>query len=397
MAVQRVIPGAGTANRSRILTKILRQPGISRTQIGEDLQLNAASVSRVCRELIEAGLAEETDRFGPNNRPGRRHVSLTPVGAGGFVVGIGLNAFRQTVTLADLNNTKIAEWNSAAFPGADGEAFIRQCLAVADRMVAEHVPNRARFFGIGVAIAAELDRENQVIVNAPVFNWASPIDVGALVGEVLGVPLALDTPSSSISVGEADFGLARGFDNILTLNCSLGFGIAVRRHDTATRTIHDFGQVLWESRASDGTELSLSDRCGGRGILLDVLGEAHFSRLPAEEVGRTLVETVARSASDPALQDLFREKGSLTARAISLVIDLLRPDCIVFAGPVARSEAYIAGFSDTLPKMVGSAYRLPDIVQSRMTPAGASRLLSLQVNVANANLDLDALKGAEAA
>jgi len=397
MKTHAAIQKPGPANRGRVLSEILRRPGISRTQIGKDLRLNAASVSRACRDIIAAGLAEETDAHGPSNRPGRRHVGLAPLGSGGYVIGVGINGFRQTVTLADLNNTKIAEWISPDAPGPDGEAFMRRCLEVADRMVRANVANRARFFGIGVAIAAELNCEDQVIDGAPVFGWTSPIHLGSLVREVLNVPLALSTPASAIGVAEADFGISRAYENIITLNCSLGLGIAVRRRDTATGVIHDFGQVLWESLSADGMGRSLSDHCGGRGVLLDIVGDSPLARIPAEEQVRMLVEAVQRAPNELALQAHFHEKGGRAARALSLVIDLMRPECIVLAGPVALSESYVSGFSEALPDIVSRACAAPEVVQSRMTPAGASRFLALQATVAKGDLDLQAIQDPEAA
>ena len=123
MSVHQFEQDQGARNRNRVITEILRSPGLSRTDIGNAVGLNVASVSRITRDLIDADLIRESDAFGPKGRPGRRSVGLKPYGDGGYIIGIGLNAFRQSVTLADLENRKIAEWVSSDTPSKDGEAL----------------------------------------------------------------------------------------------------------------------------------------------------------------------------------------------------------------------------------------------------------------------------------
>lgn len=60
----------GAQNRNLVLAQILRQPPISRSAIGQALNLNAASVSRITRELIDARLVRESGLADAQGRPG---------------------------------------------------------------------------------------------------------------------------------------------------------------------------------------------------------------------------------------------------------------------------------------------------------------------------------------
>lgn len=392
MPLKRPTQDPANRNRRLVLGQILHRPGLSRTEISNQLGLNPASVSRISRELIEAGLVEETDAFAPEGRPGRRFVGMAPRGEGGYIIGIGMNAFRQSVTLADLNNRKIAEWINPTPPGPDGHAFLRLCLEKADAMVATHVPDRKRFFGVGIAIAADLDPVNNEILAAPVFGWKDPIDIGRMVQETLDAPLVLDTPSSAITRSEADFGQGMGVTNLVTLHCSLGFGVGVRQQSGNGTSLQQYGRVLTHSKVPDGSGRLLSEVCGGLSLLSATRMSDDLSGRTEVELGQQLTALIDRAGDDPELQALFREKGVLTAQCLSLVFDLCQPECLLLAGPLSASPEYVAGFSETLPTTLAPPDRAPDIQLTDLTPTGASRWIALSGNVVQADLDLEALK-----
>ena len=397
MSVHQFEQDQGARNRNRVITEILRSPGLSRTDIGNAVGLNVASVSRITRDLIDANLIRESDAFGPKGRPGRRSVGLKPYGDGGYIIGIGLNAFRQSVTLADLENRKIAEWVSNDTPSKDGEAFVRLCLAQAAEMLRSHVPDRSRFFGVGMAVAAELSNNREQILRAPVFGWDKSIAVSKIVREVLDAPLALDTPTSAINKAEAYCGLGNSIANLTTLHCSLGFGIGVRQQGAVNGSVQEFGRVLTESKAPDGSGRTLSQACGGLSVLEVTRGSITLSGQSDVILSAMLVEDVDRAENDTQIQALLNERGKCTAEYFSLVLELCKPERVLLAGPLAKSRDYVLGFEQALSTSLGHLDCLPDVRCTDMTPTGASRWLSLRANVAMGNLDLASLKQVTAA
>lgn len=386
----------GTQNRNAVLTQIMQQPTISRSAIGLRLNLNAASVSRITRDLIDAGLVCETGVSNPEDRPGRRFVGLSPRGAGGYIIGIGLNAFRQSVTLANLENTKIAEWVSDAAPKGDGVAFLRVCIEKAADMVTAHVKDRTRLFGIGIAVAADLDKDAGMILRAPTFGWTDPIDVRQIVDETLKIPLALEVPTLAINMAEADFGVGKGIANLATLHCSLGFGIGVRKCEGSGAQIN-FGRVLNDAMAPDGSGQRLDVTCGGIAILNRVMTAEKVSQKSDSELGDVLVDLIAQSRDNPALAAILAEKAKLTAQYIALTLDIVRPELLLLGGPLAASDDYVAGFTSELHAIFGTDTLIPVISTTPLTPTGASRFLALRAHVLMGNLDLGTLKRSSAA
>lgn len=386
----------GALNRSLVLTQIMQQPSISRSAIGTNLDLNTASVSRITRDLIDAALIRETEVSNPESKPGRRFIGLSPRGDGGYIIGIGLNAFRQSVTLANLENTKIAEWISDTVPETDGTAFIRRCIEKAGVMVAAHVKDPARLFGIGIAVAADLDRDAGIILKAPTFGWTDPIDVQEIINETLQIPLVLEAPTLAINMAEADFGVGKGVSNLATLYCSLGFGIGVRKTESNREQVN-FGRVLNNALAPDASRQELDVVCGGIAILNELISAERVAQKSDSTLGAILVDLIVKSRHDPHLAAIFEAKARLTAQVMSLTLDIVRPELLLLGGPLTASDEYVAGFTSELRLILGTSESMPSVSTTPLTPTGASRLLALRAHVLMGNLDLAALKHCEAA
>lgn len=379
-------------NRQQVLAAIFANSGISRTAIAEQAGLSIAAVSRITQEFLNSGLIRETDSFGPANKPGRRFVGLAARGEGGYIVGIGINAFRQSVTLADLENRKIAEWVSPTLPDSDGEGFLRLCLLKAKELAQEHVPNMQRFFGVGIAIAADIDSVKGKILAAPIFGWEKAFSVRDMAAEILDRPLELDATSSAINKAEGYSGVGKGINNLLTIYCSLGFGVGMRQVDVKNTNGIEFGRVLNLAKAPGGEGLSYSEVCGGISILRSLLGPQTFAELQAPDLSRKLVELIDQSASDNKIGQLLEENGRLAAQYFAILIEMFCPEKLILAGPLSKSSHYVRGFLDFLPKSISRPSLMPEICCSQMTPAAASRWLALRGNILRTNLDLDGLK-----
>ena len=68
---------------------------------------------------------------------------------------------------------------------------------------------------------------------------------------------------------------------------------------------------------------------------------------------------------------------------------------LLLAGPLAQSPYFFDAFCRQIAALRADVQQPFEIVKSEMTQMGAARLLSLSENIANAKLDLNALKGGE--
>ena len=63
-------------NRSAVLTQIAKHRLLSRRALADRTGLTAAAISRISRELIDAGIVSESDELDVANGPGRRTRAL---------------------------------------------------------------------------------------------------------------------------------------------------------------------------------------------------------------------------------------------------------------------------------------------------------------------------------
>ena len=106
-------------NERLVLSEILFRGPLPRTEVAERIGLTQASISRITRNLIEAGLVEETgQQYEEAVKPGRKRIGVKARSDGGYVAGIAINAFQQDIVIADLTNGKLAE-KRLNFPSLD--------------------------------------------------------------------------------------------------------------------------------------------------------------------------------------------------------------------------------------------------------------------------------------
>lgn len=388
----------GRRNRQRVLEQILQHGPVSRTEISNALDLNAASISRITRDLIDANLVSEHALEQPETRRGRRFVGLAPRDDGGYVIGVGINAFRQSVTLADLGNNKVSEWISLEAAGGNGEVFLRTCLEQAGRLLDESGIDRRRFFGVGMTLAGHLDKAQGRMLSAPTLGWADEVDIAALTDELLGAPLVLDTPSAAINLAEADFGIGQGYADVMTLHCSLGFGVGIRKRDDNGVDKACFGNILTQTpfpftETQGRPQSDLSGVLGGDAVLMEVLGAEHIRNLEAKERGDLLVDLIDRAnAGEQAITDVLERKGYEVAQAFAILIAIVSPQLVILAGPLTQSPAFCGSFTRniTVPGHADEHVAI-EVKRSDMTHIGAARWLSIRGNVALGPLDLVAL------
>ncbi len=388
----------GLGNRQRVLGEILGAGTISRTQIAERLELNAASVSRITRDLIDACLVQEVNASEPEVRRGPRAKKLVMKNSGGYVIGVGINAFQQMVTLADLSNNRIASWDAGLADPTNAHEFLKVCCQHAEELIREHVPDRSRLFGVGVTIAGDLDKARGTVMSAPTLGWLEEVNVAEIVGRELNVPVVLETPSAAICASEVAFGAARDIENVVAIYCSLGFGFGFQLNGTDYNGVSRTGGVLTEARVTDGVAsnipVSLSELCGGTALLRQILGPDAFAELSDREKARKIWEVVSLAdKDDEKCKMVLEEFGARAASCFSLTLTVLQPGMVLLAGPLAQSPYYFDAFCKQIDVLKTDLQQPIKIHRSEMTQMGAARLLSLSENIANAKLDLNALRG----
>lgn len=233
-------------NTFLLLDAIRSRGQATRRQLGRELGLSDASVSRIVKRLLAAGLIEELP--GEGAMRGRTPSILRFVGPAGGVIAVDLGGTRCHGALADLAGGNLA--TDYREQGGDAAATLLRCIdALKSAAAGQGIPVRA----VVVGIPALIDPVSQLAVAGPNVHWQG-FDLLAILRERLTEPFEVDNDVNLAALGEAWRGQGRGIQSFVTMSLGTGIGGAVVIDGHLVRGSHNAaGEVgyfpFWRSPA----------------------------------------------------------------------------------------------------------------------------------------------------
>ena len=345
----------GQRNRRLVLRQVLFRGPISRSAIATRIGLTQATVSRITRELIDAGLIEEGDAIA-DRRPGRRFVGLRIKPTGCFIAGISINVFRQDVMVADLTNAPIASRRLRFGSLDDAEAVLRETAGALDALIDETGLDRERLVGCGIVVTGSVDPLRCRLRSAPALGWTD-VDLGETVGSRLKVPVFADSIPNAKNLTAHGFGSAKGLDDVALLNVSLAVGCSLMLDGRLLRG-PEFNAGLIESFAipeeRTGALRPLDHIAGGLAVVGEMEGKlsANGSRAASR-----LVEIMRDAAAgDAPSRAALNRAGRALAFAVTSIHAILHPEVVLLSGPLIESESYCAGVRQRIVELAGPEF-----------------------------------------
>jgi predicted NBD/HSP70 family sugar kinase len=313
-----------------LIDALRRRPVASRSELQRDTGLSAASISRALSELRRSGLVEEgSDGVARVGRP-PRVVRFQPEAA--HVVGIDAGGGSIRVVVADLAGRPVAR-HAVTLRGAKGGTAIVRRIADAVRALVERVD--AKPVAAAAGVSGIVDAPRGKVLLSPDLPGLNGRDVAGMLGERLGVPVAVDNDDLLAAAGEAAFGAAEGCTEVVFLSLGLGLGAGllvggrpVRGVRSSAGAIAYFAQGPLQERASGK---AIPQRYNQR------RGESpEFPRRTAKQI----IEYAAEGDADAraVVRDVIDALGGLAIN----VGALLDPEVIVLGGGLARGIPSLA-------------------------------------------------------
>ncbi len=389
---QRSSADLGRANRRRVLAEILYHAPIARTEIADHTGLNGASVSRITRDLINAGLVSEHTSSAPLNRSGRRLVELTLNPDGAYMLGFSINAFAQWVCLFGPDNNVVDQRELSVDNLADPLAVLNQIIAAAEKMIETSTVSPQAIIGAAVAMGGPVEPESGKLMYSTSMGWGE-VEIAPLIAERLGVPVRLETVPNALNLAETRFGIAKGYRNVVLVNASLNMGASLLLDNYLRRGMNNAAGFIGRldmHNTSGGSSL-LDDLASGMAVLA-----ASGTDTPQQTGRRAATELMALKqssiAGDPEATAVFYNAGQMLSQALEMVITLLQPEMIIVAGPMASVPAYEKGLMDAFNQSAVATTDHAQIRVSRMGGDEAVRLLACDEFLTRQDIDLDRLQ-----
>ena len=354
-------------NRSAFLREVLLNGPMARKEVAARLGLNAATMSRMARLLIDAGLVRERIEEpgqGPA-RPGPRMRLMSVNPEGGLVLGICIVQTVQTVALADIGRNIIDSAYRQLDRVGDADAVLRRLAHDCRRMIGANVEDRGRLLGGLLLIIGEVEPGSGIILNSPYLGWGS-FPVRARLSELLNLPMEVRNLTAGITQAEMLFGAARGRRNLLMMLCGPGIGTAVivDGRVVSSSPLRTGGIGIMDFIGEDGTASTLDDLAAGEGILRRLHG-ARAARAPPAQFDRELHRAVERDRSgDPEVAALMAGAGRELGRLVTIYAGFVRPEIVLISGPLATAPSYLAAVRNRIAEIGGPPI---EVTASRVT------------------------------
>lgn len=342
-------------NRDAVIRAIASEASISRSQIARQTGLTGAAVSRITRELIDAGLVHEGESIETKGQVGRRNICLELGDHGAYVLAIALTANVKSVSISNSRGEIIGQRVLESLRLNDPDLVIQQICDAAETLLASCAIERSRLVGCGVSVAGVVDPETGFLVISEPLGWEN-VELGKAFAAALDIPVRIERRPVALLTAEMWRGAARGLDNIVLINNGLWLGgCVVADGRVLTGPANSVGQIAHMVVGGDDTLCS----CGRRGCLdatasgisiLRKLKHVHVAGSTAQdEPGDRLRSLARRAGSDhPEVEDAFRAAGCQMGRAVDSLFALLQPELILLAGETSRHPAFLAGVHETL-------------------------------------------------
>jgi glucokinase len=399
-------------NTFLVLDAIRSRGEATRRQLGRELALSDASVSRIAKRLLASGLIEELP--GATAVRGRTPSILRFVGPVGGVIAVDLGGTRCHGALADLAGATVAGDRRHLSDDRDAAGTLLECIrALKSRADDLAMPVRA----VVVGIPALIDPVSDLATAGPNVHWQG-FDLLGILADQLSEPFEVDNDVNLAALGEAWRGQGRGIQSFVTMSIGTGIGGAVVIDGRLVRGSHNAaGEVAYlpfwrwprENRvpsrgdASRGDE-SRGDASGGdagqngeprhddesgqdgsaaagrigfedvasgpalRARAVDLLGRGVPTTLPG--AGFEVADIFAAAARDDQLgRQVLSELVTHVAAAMVGITALIDPERVILGGAIGRAlEPWLPALREAVTAQV---FRPPDIVVSSLGPDAA--------------------------
>ncbi|MFA5117907.1 MAG: ROK family protein [Candidatus Omnitrophota bacterium] len=194
---------------------------------------------------------------------------------------------------------------------------------------------KSQVLGLGLGLPGPIDVDKGMVHFFPNIPGWKEVHLSSILKKRLGVPVFIDNDANLMALAEYRLGAAVGYKNVvcLTLGTGVGGGLILEG-----KLYHGSTYAAGEIGHMPLNESGPKCNCGGKACLEAYIGNnriaAEVKRLFKKDISLEKVSLLARSGNRTALR-VWVNMGKRLGLALSSIVNLLNPDCIVIGGGVA--------------------------------------------------------------
>ncbi len=245
--------------------------------------------------------------------------------------------------------------------------MIRKLQEETEQLLDRHAVPVDSLAAIGISCGGPLDSKKGIVLSPPNLPGWDEIPVVDLFVERFGIPTFLQNDANACALAEWLIGAGRGTENMVFLTFGTGMGAGLVLNGKLYTGTNDLGGEAGHVRLAPdgpvgfGKAGSFEGFCSGGGIAQlaqSVVAEKLKNNMAVgfcpslEAVSDIDAKTVALSAKkgDPVALEIINTSAEYLGKGLSILIDILNPECIVIGSIYARN---VNLFKPTVDKLIG--------------------------------------------
>ncbi|MBU0503821.1 MAG: ROK family protein [Candidatus Omnitrophica bacterium] len=215
--------------------------------------------------------------------------------------------------------------------------LIAQIADSVKTVISENNLKKTEINGVGIGLPGPIDAKNGIVHFLPNIPGWKEVKLKLILEHKIGLPVFLDNDAKLMALAEYKKGAAKGSRNALclTLGTGVGAGLIIngeifRGFTNATGEIGHLPINEYGPKCNCGGQACLEAYIGNNAILKEAKSKFH-KQISLEEL------SYLANKGDKKAADIWKNVGRRLGLALSAVVNLLSPDCIVIGGGVANA------------------------------------------------------------
>ena len=277
-------------------------------------------------------------------------------------LGVDIGGTKCAVILGEAGHEgKITVLDKAVIPTAEHPAPAQMLPVLrleTERLLKANALTGKEITALGISCGGPLDSKRGVVLSPPNLPGWDEVEIVRFFESRFPFPVALQNDANACALAEWKFGAGRGTQNMIFLTFGTGMGAGLildgRLYSGTNDNAGEVGHIRLEpfGPVGYGKSGSFEGFCSGGGVAqlarnkaMEKLQMGHkvafcesLADLPAVTALRV---AEAAQSGDPLALEIYELCGSFLGRGLSVLIDILNPECIVIGSIFYRSGALL--------------------------------------------------------
>ena len=317
-------PALSEASRSVLVDLLVHGPA-SRADLARRAGLSPASLTRITRSFVDAGVVSESDTTSPQ-RTGRPSQPMDVNVNLAHLVGIKLSGGQLNLVTTDLRAKLLTE-RSVPLTRTDPESVVATIAEAVD----QEVRLDPSICAVGVSLAGPVSPRSEIVHTSPFLGW-SEVPLVAMIRDRTGLPAVVENDVRALTAAEHWFGAAAGCSDfvLVTIGVGIACGIVVddRLIDGANGGSGQVGHL-------PVTEWGPLCERGHRGCVRSYLSSTAITGQVSVALGRRVEydQVLALAANrDPIAGRVVNEAGRALGTLIGTLAAITAPTKVIVSG-----------------------------------------------------------------